>query len=107
VLLLGRTFSRAPVEVEVTYRLGASATSLTSLEVLYERPDDGALARRVEFRYGVPPGAPAEQRHRTKLARGRYRLRIRPTDAAGRVREIERSLEVSGAEERSVVEVGE
>ncbi|HJZ86260.1 MAG TPA: hypothetical protein VKN99_13865 [Polyangia bacterium] len=103
LLLLGRVFLRAPVDVDVSFRLGRLAAGLHELDVRYQRAEDGALARHVVFRY--PAGdAPSEQLHHTRLARGSYRVLLTLSAAAGS-RTLERSLAVGGAGEHAYVDV--
>jgi hypothetical protein len=89
-----RFSGRAPVEVEVAYRLGARAQALRELSAEFRRLPDDVLIRRVLTRY--PGGAPSEVRYPVRLAPGRYRIRVELQGASGSVNTLERGCEVTG-----------
>jgi hypothetical protein len=94
LLLVGRLWHRAPVDVEVSFRPGPQASQLRGLEARYLR-EDGLEVRRVHFNYDVG-GAPAEQVHHTRLAPGHYRVLIRLQPVGAPERSLERRLELTG-----------
>jgi hypothetical protein len=92
IALLSRLYGNAPTEVDVTYRLGSM--DARSLALRYVRPSDGALVRQAQLTFDTPPATPGERTHRARLGTGKYQVHIVATDAAGRVREADRTLEI-------------
>ena len=82
---------RSPRDVQVHFRWGESRQGLRAAEIHYLR--DGAEVRRVTFRY--PHGAPHQQLHATRLARGGHIVHLR-LDTTGGPRELRRPLRVAG-----------
>jgi len=64
---------RAPRDVRVRYRWGEARHALKAATVAYER--EGDPVREATFRYAR--GAPYEQKHPVRLARGKYVVRVR------------------------------
>jgi hypothetical protein len=101
-LLVARLLGRSPVEVDITYRLGAAAAHVSEITLRYERAGNHELVRQASFRF--PGGAPAEFSHRARLFREPYNVRI-DLATGTQVRTVERRLEVSGTNEHIYIDV--
>jgi hypothetical protein len=101
VLLIigGRLFVRGPVTVEVVYELGRDARDVRGLTVTYRLVEQGAgpdgvivLRKRINFPVG---GAPENEAHRVRLARGSYGLVLEVERPTG-TRTLERAVHIRG-----------
>jgi len=87
-------YKRAPREVKVRLRWAEKRHEMRSATVVYER--DGERVLQATFRYR--DGAPYEQRHVVRLARGRYVARV-SVEYASAPRSVRLPFEVRGQDE--------